>query len=127
FVFIHHLTKLRGGASSIPFFEWGGHARDKHAPGEVGPWEFDAMRPGWPKPVHEVLVENGVDVVFHGHDHVWAFEPREGEGIVYQEVPKPNQLHDGAASAGNCVDGHYENCLPSSGYVKVDVTPGAFR
>mmetsp|Transcript_6267 Transcript_6267/g.9957 ORF Transcript_6267/g.9957 Transcript_6267/m.9957 type:complete len:657 (-) Transcript_6267:392-2362(-) len=126
FVFIHHFTMPRGGADDIPFFEWGGHTRDKDAPGEVGAWEFDIMRPGWAKPVHELLVENDVDVVFHGHDHVWSFEPQEEEGIVYQEVPKPNQ-YAWNDSLANCDEGAYSNCLPSSGYVKVDVSEESFR
>jgi len=124
FIFIHHLTQPRGGAQDIPYYEWGGYAPAKKT-GALE-WEFDAMRPGWPKPVHEVLVENGVDIVFHGHDHVWAFEPREEEGIVYQEVPKPNQWAWNTL-IGSCQAGEYSNCLPSSGYVKVDVSEGDFR
>ena len=85
FVFIHHLVggadkQSRGGAEAAPFYEWGG----KNADGSEG---FQQHRPGWPAPIHQLLVETGVSIVFHGHDHLFA--KQDLDGIVYQEVPQP--------------------------------------
>lgn len=86
FVFIHNLvggsTKdARGGIEAAPYFEWGGSNSD-------GSYGFDQFRPGWGVPIHQLLVENHVSAVFHGHDHV--FVKQELDGIIYQEVPQPN-------------------------------------
>ena len=37
---------------------------------ETESWDFDEHRPGWGVPIHRMLVDNGVNVVFHGDDHV---------------------------------------------------------
>ena len=96
FVFIHHLVggfgkDSRGGAEAAPFFEWGGENPD----GTPG---FAEKRPGWPMPIHDLLVRNGVSIVFHGHDHL--FVKQDLDGIVYQEVPQPGYpRHDNTRSA----------------------------
>ena len=36
-------------------------------------------------PVHQLLVNNHVTAFFHGHDHEYAHEQRDG--VVYQLVP----------------------------------------
>ena len=48
---------------------------------------FRQNRPGWPMPIHQLLVQNQVTIVFHGHDHFYA--KQDLDGIVYQEVPQP--------------------------------------
>ncbi len=96
FVFIHHLVggagrEARGGVEVAPFFEWGGRDPEK---GEV----FAGKRPGWPMPIHELLVKNHVNIVFHGHDHL--FVKQDLDGLVYQEVPQPgNRQYDNTRSA----------------------------
>lgn len=85
FVFIHHLVggadeQCRGGSEAVPFYEWGG----KNADGTSG---FKENRPGWPAPIHQLLLQNRVSAVFHGHDHLYA--KQDLDGIVYQEVPQP--------------------------------------
>ncbi|MFZ9747684.1 MAG: metallophosphoesterase family protein, partial [Opitutaceae bacterium] len=86
FVFIHHLVggetrEGRGGAEASRFFEWGG--RDLE-----GRDRFAERRPGWEAPIHELLRRRGGGVaVFHGHDHLYAHQERDG--IVYQLVPQP--------------------------------------
>ncbi|MBM3843560.1 MAG: metallophosphoesterase [Verrucomicrobia bacterium] len=86
FVFIHHLVggetrEGRGGAEAAPFFEWGG--RDLE-----GRDRFAERRPGWDAPIHDLLRRRGGGVaVFHGHDHLYAHQERDG--IVYQLVPQP--------------------------------------
>jgi predicted phosphodiesterase len=117
FVFIHNLTggigkDGRGGAEAAEFYEWGGK-------NENGIDEFPKMRPGWDMPIHDLLVKYGVNVVFHGHDHFYA--KQEKDGIIYQLVPQPgtpgNSVND-AASYG------YESgvLLPSAGYIRVVVS-----
>ncbi len=49
--------------------------------------EFAKNRPGWEAPIHELLRQHGVSVVFHGHDHL--FIKQDLDGIVYQLVPQP--------------------------------------
>lgn len=85
FVFIHHLVggldrNARGGVEAAGLYEWGGHDPN-HADA------FARYRPGWPLPIHDLLVRQGVQVVFHGHDHFFARQERDG--IVYQLVPQP--------------------------------------
>jgi len=64
FVFTHHiLGDMRGGVEWADLYEWGGQNRS-------GAWEFDKMRPGWGEPVHQLMVKNGVTIVFQGHDHL---------------------------------------------------------
>lgn len=86
FVFIHHLVggetrEGRGGAEASHFFEWGGRELD-------GRETFATRRAGWEAPIHDLLVRRGGGVaVFHGHDHLYAHQERDG--IVYQLVPQP--------------------------------------
>lgn len=85
FVFIHHLVgglsrEGRGGSEAAPLYEWGGHNAD-------GTDGFKQNRPAWPAPIHQLLVRNGVGIVFHGHDHLYV--KQDLDGIVYQEVPQP--------------------------------------
>ena len=72
--------ECRGGAEAAPFYEWGG----KNADGTDG---FEQNRPGWPAPIHQLLVQHRVTAVFHGHDHLYV--KQDLDGIVYQEVPQP--------------------------------------
>jgi hypothetical protein len=118
FIFIHHLVggkqEARGGIEAASYFEWGG----KNADGTYG---FDEHRPGWGKPIHQLLVENQVSAVFHGHDHV--FVKQDLDGIVYQEVPQPsNTEYNNTRIAA---DYGYVNgdVLGSSGHLRVTVTP----
>jgi hypothetical protein len=117
FVFIHNLTggldkNGRGGAEAADFYEWGG----KNASGAD---EFAAMRPGWDIPIHDLLVKYGVQAVFHGHDHF--YDEQEKDGIVYQLVPQ-------AGSPGNSVNdapdfGYVSGVrLPSAGFLRVVVS-----
>ena len=105
---------VRGGAGPANLFEWGGY----DANGTT--WGFAARRPGWgDTPIHQLMVANGVTAYFHGHDHVYAYEERDG--VVYQEVPSP-------ALTGYGFYSYYSNpyaieVLPSPGHLRVTVTP----
>lgn len=115
FVFIHHLVgglgrDVRGGAKPAAYMEWGG----KNADGSEG---FQEHRPGWEMPIHELFVKNGVNIVFHGHDHLFVKE--ELDGIIYQEVPQPDHPTGGTRSAEEY--GYDGVIFGSSGHVRVTV------
>jgi predicted phosphodiesterase len=118
FVFIHHLVggidkQSRGGIEAAPFYEWGGHNAD-------GTDGFADHRPGWPAPIHQLLVENKVSIVLHGHDHLFA--KQDLNGIVYQGVPQPGAPKGGAR---NAADYGYASgvILDGSGHLRVRISP----
>ena len=70
-------------------------------------------------PIHELLKKYHVNVVFHGHDHLFA--KQELDGIVYQCLSQP-----GANEQGNTRNGEeygYVNgkILNGPGYMRVKV------
>jgi DNA repair exonuclease SbcCD nuclease subunit len=118
FVFCHTLvggntSDARGGAEFAHLFEMGGSNTD-------GSWGFDTNRPGWKKPIHTLMVENHVTAFFHGHDHF--FGKQEKDGVVYQEVPQPSNrsLTNISATEYGYVKGDF---LPGRGYLLVIVSP----
>jgi hypothetical protein len=122
FVFLHNLVggldgQMRGGVEAAPYFEWGGKALD-------GTDQFAQRRPGWAMPIHQLLVQNHVTAVFHGHDHFYARQVLDG--IVYQEVPQPSAKNNNSGQ-NIATDYHYSagTILSSSGYLRVTVAPGA--
>ena len=123
FVYVHHLlygnAQSRGGVEIAKFNEWGGKNRD----GSDG---FAANRPGWAKPVHQLLVENGVDFVFKGHDHLYV--KQELDGIIYQTLPQPshpgnkvNSANEYGYLSGKVVGGSgFLKITTNSNLIKVD-------
>lgn len=89
FVYVHHLlvgnAQSRGGVEIAHLNEWGGRSND-------GTYGFDQYRPGWGKPIHNILVENNVGFVFKGHDHLYV--KQELDGIIYQTLPQPSHPGD---------------------------------
>jgi hypothetical protein len=85
FIYIHHLLvgdpQSRGGVEIAKLNEWGGNNND-------GTYGFDIQRPGWGKPIHQLLIENKVGFVFKGHDHLYV--KQELDGIIYQTLPQPS-------------------------------------
>lgn len=85
FIYIHHLlvgnATSRGGVEVAMRNEWGGKNND-------GSYGFEQNRPGWGKPVHQLLLENNVGFVFKGHDHLYV--KQELDGIIYQTLPQPS-------------------------------------
>jgi hypothetical protein len=117
FVFCHNLlggkgSDARGGSEYAGFFEMGGNNPDLS-------WGFDEFRPGWEKPIHQLMVENKVTIFFHGHDHFYG--KQEKDGIVYQEVPQPSNKNITNISAAQYgyVDGVM---LAGRGYLLVTVS-----
>ncbi|MCX6909260.1 MAG: metallophosphoesterase family protein [Verrucomicrobia bacterium] len=120
FVFIHHLVggadeQCRGGSEAAPFYEWGG----KNADGTDG---FKQNRPKWPAPIHQLLVQNRVNIVFHGHDHLYA--KQDLDGIVYQEVPQPGNEGGSHVSRFAAEYGYKAGTiLGGSGHMRITVSP----
>ena len=74
------------------------------------------------------MVANGVNVYFHGHDHIFAYETLDG--IVYLECPKPDDAgYDWQPYGYGYFEGHYPNAvtLPNSGHIRVTVSPAEVR
>lgn len=114
FVFIHHiLGETRGGSVVANQFEWGGY-------NAKGDWEFSAMRPGWELPIHQLMVKNGVNIFFQGHDHLYAKEMVDG--IVYQEVPMPSDSTYKIGTTDNG-DAFTDLKIDASGHLRVTVSP----
>lgn len=116
FVFSHQLVGGdnlgRGGAERVNLAEMGGQNAD-------GTYAFDTQRPGWGKPIHQLMKENGVQIYFHGHDHLYVEQPKDG--IVYLEVPQPslpNYTNTNNAASYGYVTG---TILPCSGHIQVTV------
>ncbi len=119
FVFIHHLVggetrEGRGGSEASHFFEWGGKELD-------GRNTFAQKRPGWALPIHDLLVKQRVNIVFHGHDHLYAQQERDG--IIYQLVPQPGHSRfDNIRSAAEY--GYKSGVIAgASGILRVAVSP----
>ncbi|MBK9378272.1 MAG: hypothetical protein IPM86_08535 [Saprospiraceae bacterium] len=85
FVFCHQLVGGdplgRGGIEYADKYEWGG----KNLDGTTG---WSSNRPGWYKPIKELLAENKVTIFFHGHDHFFAKQDKDC--LIYQLVPQPS-------------------------------------
>ncbi len=120
FVFIHHLVgtanpQSRGGIEAATQGEWGG----QNADGSAG-WE--AHRPGWAAPIHDLLVKNKCSAVFHGHDHMYA--KQDMDGIVYQEVPQPGSTGNGKLPRSASEYGYAHGVLlGGAGFLRVNVKP----
>ena len=118
FVFAHHSNgEERGGINSAKLFEWGGYERN-------GNYTFNNKRPGWSKPIHQLFVDNGVNIFFQGHDHLFAKEVLDG--VVYQEVP---MAADSTYTSGmNMFSYAYTlDTLKGSGHLKVTVSPSCIN
>ena len=113
FVYVHHLlygnAQSRGGVEMAKFNEWGGKNRD-------GTEGFASNRPGWAKPVHQLLVDSKVDFVFKGHDHLYV--KQELDGIIYQTLPQPS--HPGNKTSSAAEYGYVTGkAIGGSGFLKV--------
>ncbi|MFZ4581653.1 MAG: metallophosphoesterase [Paludibacter sp.] len=117
FVFTHHVMgETRGGINVATGFEWGGL--------DNGTNKFAANRPGWEMPIHQLMVKNKVNILFQGHDHVFAKE--ELDNIVYQTLQMPS---DSSYSLGIIANGSAFNgkVLAGSGHLRVTVTPDSVK
>ncbi|MEI7579650.1 MAG: hypothetical protein WCJ58_06515 [bacterium] len=87
--------------------------------GQDGSSGFDTNRIGWGKPIHQLLIDNVVEIVFKGHDHFYA--KQELDGIIYQTLPQPSHLGDAVNTA---TEYGYVNgdIIGGSGFLKVEVS-----
>lgn len=117
FVFAHQLVggdpEGRGGVEYANRYEWGGNNLN-------GTNGFATQRPGWYKPIKDLLKEHKVNIFFHGHDHF--FGKQEKDCLIYQEVPQPS--HPNFSTATYAKDyGYLEGqILPNSGHLRVNVS-----
>lgn len=123
FVFLHHLVggsgdQARGGVEASKYFEWGGANLD----GSAAFAAHRASRDGWTMPIHELLVKHHVSAVFHGHDHLYVRQERDG--ILYLEVPQPSHARGDNTNSAQEYGYLSGTLLGSSGHVRVSVTPG---
>lgn len=76
-------------------------------------------------PIHQLLVQNHVSIVFHGHDHIFA--KQDLDGIVYQEVPQPGSPPKGDPETAprNAAEYSYlgGKLLGAPGYMRITVAP----
>ena len=86
FIFSHQIVggdpEGRGGIEFADKYEWGGLNYDGVTSG------FASYRPGWYKPIKDLLTDNHVNIFFHGHDHL--FVKQDKDCLVYQETPQPS-------------------------------------
>lgn len=121
FVFAHNLVggldmdgPMRGGVEVAKLLEWGGNNLD-------GTWGFTTARPGWPMPIHQLLVANNVTAFFHGHDHLYARQ--ELDGLLYQEGPQPSARNFNLGTKPTVYNYKAGTVLDGVGYIKVTVSP----
>lgn len=115
FVFAHHTRgQGRGGILTAKGCEWGGYS------GNSGTnYQFDTYRPGWGLPIHQLMVKNGVNIFFQGHDHLYAKE--ELDGLVYQEVPMPSDSTYEIGMLANA-EAYTDVTLGGTGHLRVEVS-----
>jgi hypothetical protein len=133
FVFSHHMLGgvpyeavggadagyVRRGAEAASYFEWGG----QNADGSPGFGDERPVEDWGSDPIHQLMLANGVKAYFHGHDHQFVHEMRDG--IVYQEVPSA------AMGSGDFGFDLYDDSpyvqpggnLPNAGHLRVTVFP----
>ena len=122
FLFSHQLIggdpDGRGGVEFANRYEWGG----ENLNGTNG---FAANRPGWYKPIKDLLEENRVTTFFHGHDHF--FGKQQKSCLVYQETPQPSHPNFTSANYAKVYGYIQGQILPNSGYIRVTVGPDGVK
>jgi hypothetical protein len=69
-----------------------------------------------------MMQKYGVQIFFHGHDHQFVQEERDG--ITYQEVPSPSMDSRSGVNFYNYTRSPYaKKLLGNSGYLRVTVSP----
>ncbi|MCC6726209.1 MAG: DUF1566 domain-containing protein [Saprospiraceae bacterium] len=122
FVFSHQLVGGdplgRGGIEFADRYEWGGQNLD----GSDG-WAVN--RPGWYKPIKEILKENRVTAFFHGHDHFFA--KQEKDCLIYQECPQPSLPNFQNANQADDYGYFAGQILPNAGHLRITVSPDGVK
>lgn len=122
FVFAHQLVGGdplgRGGVEFADRYEWGGQNLD----GSDG---WAANRPGWYKPIKDLLEENRVTIFFHGHDHFFAKQDKDC--LVYQLCPQPSLPNFGGPNQAEEYGYFAGQILPDAGHLRVSVSPDGVK
>ncbi len=122
FVFAHQIIggdpEGRGGVEVANLYEWGGNNLN----GTPG---FATNRPGWYKPIKDLLKENRVTIFFHGHDHF--FGKQDKDCLVYQETPQPSHPNYTSASQAAAYGYFQGQILPNSGHLRITVNQNGVR
>ncbi|MEI6061289.1 MAG: T9SS type A sorting domain-containing protein [Bacteroidota bacterium] len=119
FVFAHHVRgQGRGGITNAKLFEWGGYEQNGTT------YSFTQKRPGWAKPIHQLFVDNSVNIFFQGHDHLFAHEVLDG--VTYQEVPMPSDSTYELGMLANA-DAYVSDTIPGSGHLRVNVSSSCVK
>ena len=119
FVFAHHVRgEGRGAVVLAKFFEWGGYEANGTTSG------FASKRPGWAKPIHQLFVDNKVNIFFQGHDHLFAHEVLDG--ITYQEVPMPSDSTYQIGMLAN-EDAYTSDQVAGTGHLRVNVSSSGVK
>jgi hypothetical protein len=120
FVFAHHIRgQGRGGITNAKLFEWGGYD------GNGGTnYNFPNKRQGWAKPIHQLFKDNGVNIFFQGHDHVFAHEILDS--VTYQAVP---MAADSTYEIGKLANAraYTADTLDGTGHIRVTVSPSCVK
>jgi hypothetical protein len=119
FVFAHHVSgEGRGGIEQAKLFEWGGYDQDGVT------YNFAKNRPNMAKPIHKLFVDNGVNIFFQGHDHLFAHEVMDG--VIYQEVPMPSDSTYEIGMLANA-GAYVSDTIGGTGHLKVRVSPSGVK
>lgn len=122
FVFAHQLVGGdplgRGGIEFADRYEWGGQNLD-------GTDGWAANRPGWAKPIKDLLTENRVTTFFHGHDHF--FGKQEKDCLIYQETPQPSLPNFTGPNQADDYGYFNGQFLPNTGHIRVTVGPAGVK
>jgi len=114
FVFAHHIRgQGRGGVTNAKLFEWGGYEQDGTN------YTFTKNRPNFAKPIHQLFVDNHVNIFFQGHDHVFAHE--ELDGVTYQALPMAADSTYEIGMLANA-DAYISDTISGTGHLRVDVS-----
>lgn len=114
FAFIHHpLGENRGGIIPAKEYEWGGNQ------GTQNHYTFNTNRPGWAMPVQQLFRTYGVQILFQGHDHLFAHEILDS--VVYQEVPMAADSTYQKGMLANA-SAYTADTIAGSGYIRVTVS-----
>jgi hypothetical protein len=118
FVFAHHIRgQGRGGITNARLYEWGGYEQN-------GSYTFPENRPGWAKPIHQLFVDNGVNIFFQGHDHVFAHEILDG--VTYQSLPMPSDSTYEIGMLANA-GAYVSDTVSGSGHLRVQVSSDCIK
>lgn len=121
FVFAHHVSgEARGGIVPAKLFEWGGYEKK----GKDTVLTFAKNRPGWAKSIHQLFVDNGVNIFFQGHDHLFAHEVKDN--VIYQEVPMAADSTYTKGMRANA-KAYTADTIDSSGHIRVTVSPSCVK